>query len=344
MGLFDFLVSTAIGKTDVSNSFLGIGSKNPESAASNVVIDVPSPSTDLQPHGGSQALPTAAAQSGVQPAGFFKYGHPGPIVDAQFRAEYVGAYDRRTRNPHYIIEHLTPQSVTGNKSDQVDRKKSTFKEDESIPAKFRARLVDYFRSGYDRGHMAPAADSKFSQDAMDETFFLTNISPQVGDGFNRDYWAHFEDFCRRLTNKYNSVRIVTGPLFLPKKYPDGKYRISYEVIGNPPNVAVPTHFYKLIVAESPIQKSTFGGSDDEPVVGAFILPNDVIPNSTDLKNFYVPVDAIERASGLEFLSLLPDRKRKDLCREVECKIVVREFLKALPAPKAQLALAPPRNN
>lgn len=50
---------------------------------------------------------------------------------------------------------------------------------------FRAKLQDYFRSGYDRGHMVPAADAKFSQDAMDETFLLSNIAPQVGVGFNR---------------------------------------------------------------------------------------------------------------------------------------------------------------
>lgn len=58
-------------------------------------------------------------------------------------------------------------------------------EDESIPAMFRAKLQDYFRSGYDRGHMVPAADAKLSQGAMDETFLLSNIAPQVGVGFNR---------------------------------------------------------------------------------------------------------------------------------------------------------------
>ena len=61
-----------------------------------------------------------------------------------------------------------------------------FAEDTTVPVGFRARLADYFRSGFDRGHMAPAADAKFSQAAMNETFILTNISPQVGKGFNRD--------------------------------------------------------------------------------------------------------------------------------------------------------------
>lgn len=86
-------------------------------------------------------------------------------------------------------EHLT-QSVLRRDSgakglDTGDRSKSTFVEDESIPMTFRAKLQDYFRSGYDRGHMVPAADAKSSQEAMDETFFLSNIAPQVGVGFNR---------------------------------------------------------------------------------------------------------------------------------------------------------------
>jgi endonuclease G len=77
-----------------------------------------------------------------------------------------------------------------------DRSKSVFMEDGDVPEFFRARLQDCkyrskiglmkdFKSGYDRGHMVPAADAKISQQAMNETFYLTNIAPQVGDGFNR---------------------------------------------------------------------------------------------------------------------------------------------------------------
>jgi endonuclease G len=173
----------------------------------------------------------------------------------------------------------------------------------------------------------PAADCKFSQEAMDDTFYLTNMCPQVGSGFNRDYWAHFEDFCRRLTTKYESIRIVTGPLYLPQLQPDGKWRVSYEVIGTPPNVAVPTHFYKVIVAE--------GGTPDGPVtVGAFVLPNAAINNHTKLTEFSAPLEIVERASGLEFMSKLPAARRKELCREIECSLTIREFnnaRKELPA-------------
>lgn len=257
----------------------------------------------------------------VDPEGFYKYGFPGPIHDLRRQQGFVSCYDRATRNPYWVLEHLTRDSIR--RADGVDRKKLVFKEDEQIPLKFRARLRDYFRSGYDRGHNVPAADVKFSQQAMDETFALSNIAPQVGDGFNRDYWAHLEDFCRRLTQRYDSVRVMTGQLFLPQKGPDDKWRVTYEVIGLPPNVAVPTHFFKLVVGERT-------GSEDL-AVAAFVLPNAPIDNAVALTLFQVPVEALERSSGLELLHRVPYYNKKDLCKETRCEIVVREF-KQLAAP------------
>ena len=192
-----------------------------------------------------------------------------------------------------------------------------------VPQKFRAKLSDYSGSGYDRGHQAPAANAKWSQPAMDETFVLTNMCPQVGNGFNRDYWAHFEDFCRRLTKNYPSVRIITGPLYLPHKTPDNKWKVEYEVIGKPPNVAVPTHFYKIILGEG-----KEGSQRSSVALGAFILPNKEISNDTPLVEFEVPVEVVERASGLEFLGKLGVANRRRLCGEVECSIIVREFQRA----------------
>ena len=252
----------------------------------------------------------------VDPSGVFQYGFPSPISDLHPTMSTTSAYDRRTRNPFWVAEHITPASLALNNG---DRKYSVFVEDETIPAKYRAKLRDYVRSGYDRGHQVPAADAKWSQDAMDQTFLLSNMCPQVGEGFNRDYWAHFEDFCRRLANNYPSVRIVTGPLYLPRKDPeDGKWRVSYEVIGNPPNVAVPTHFYKIIFAED----GTTGGNVS---VGAFVLPNARIANDKPLTDFEVPIEAIERASGLEFGAKLPAQRRKKLCEEIRCSVLVREY-------------------
>ncbi|EDO19057.1 hypothetical protein Kpol_2000p21, partial [Vanderwaltozyma polyspora DSM 70294] len=228
--------------TGIASYFFGRSSSQ-STATQTSSLPVPVSNSD-RPDGS-----LTAKGSNIDPTGFFKYGFPGPIHDLATREQFISCYNRQTRNPYWVVEHITPESLSQRNS---DRKNSIFLEDEAIPEKFRGRLKDYFRSGYDRGHQVPAADAKFSQNAMNETFFLTNMSPQVGEGFNRDYWAHFEHFCRGLVGTYQSVRIVTGPLYLPKKDPvDGKFRVTYEVIGNPPSIAVPTHFFKLIVAGKP---------------------------------------------------------------------------------------------
>jgi len=262
------------------------------------------------------ASPSVLGTAPVDPAGLFEYGFPGPVSDIASREALISSFDRKTRNPHWVAEHITPASLAQKGG---DRQHSTFLEDDGVPEKFRARLKDYYRSGFDRGHQVPAADCKWSQKAMDETFYLTNMSPQVGEGFNRDYWAHFEDFCRRLTTRYPSVRIVTGPLYLPKKDPvDNKWYVKYEMIGTPPNVAVPTHFYKVIFAED-------GRTGGNVAIGAFVLPNAVIPNDRPLTEFEVPLEAVERASGLEFATKLPMQRRKRLCADTACSLVIKNY-------------------
>ncbi|RLV90825.1 Mitochondrial nuclease [Spathaspora sp. JA1] len=307
-----YLVNTVgIGSIGIASYFWGKSQSPaapaaPVPPASNLPVPYSPPSKDV------------FDPSTISPQSFFKYGFPGPIHDLANRSEFVSCYDRQLKNPYWVVEHLTKESLAKN-GDNGNRKKSVFREDESIPPKFRGKLRDYFRSGYDRGHLAPAADAKFNQVAMDETFFLSNMTPQVGDGFNRDYWSHFEDFVRRLTNKYDDVRVMTGALYLPKKCPDGKFRVEYEMIGSPPNIAVPTHFYKLIVGENK--------RDEKISCAAFVLPNDVISNDVPLADFQVPVEAIEQSSGLELLHKVPYFNKKDLCKEVKCEIVVREFPK-----------------
>ena len=275
---------------------------------------IPTPTTAQSPVPVAP-IPSKAIIPPVDPKGVFQYGFPGPISDLHPTLSTTSAFDRRTRNPAWVAEHITPTSLSmGN----GDRRHSFFAEDTTIPAKFRAKLSDYFRSGYDRGHQVPAADAKWAQEAMDSTFLLSNMCPQVGNGFNRDYWAHLEDFCRRLTHDFPSVRIVTGPLYLPRREADGKYRVSYEVIGNPPNVAVPTHFYKIIFAEDGIT----GGNVS---LAAFVLPNKPIATDKPLTDFEVPLEAVEKASGLEFATKLPEQRRKKLCEQIKCSVLVREY-------------------
>ncbi|ODN78749.1 hypothetical protein L202_04312 [Cryptococcus amylolentus CBS 6039] len=298
-------------------------------------------------------IPTAGGIVGP-----LQHGFPGPTPDILKRVAYTAAYDRRLRHPAWTAEHLTATSLAKKPPPQastnpvpldvaraadvappvkVDRSKSVFKEDEGIPEMFRAKLGDYFRSGYDRGHMVPAADAKISQQAMDETFYLSNIAPQVGDGFNRHYWAYTEDFCRRLTSNFEDVYVFTIPLYLPEKQNDGKWRVSYEVIGNPPSVSVPTHFAKVILASRPdfaypqkpapnsLVPATSPSTVKELALGAFVLPNKEIPDGADLRSFIVPVESVEKAAGLRLFGEEVKAKTKQLCAVTQCQVIVRRF-------------------
>jgi len=171
--------------------------------------------------------------------------------------------------------------------------------------------------------MVPAADAKISQEAMNETFLLSNIAPQVGAGFNRHYWAYTEEWCRRLTNTFQDVFVFTVPLYLPKQDPDGKYRVTYEVIGNPPNISVPTHFAKVVLASRPA--SAFSPQLAELSVGAFVLPNAEIPDDTPFTKFIVPVEAVERAAGLSLFSEDIKKSAKHICQTAKCDVIVRRF-------------------
>lgn len=201
--------------------------------------------------------------------------------------------------------------------------------------------------------MVPAADCKSSQQSMDETFFLSNIAPQVGEGFNRDYWAHMEDFVRRMTAHFADLYVFTVPLYLPRQSTDGKWRVSYEVIGDPPTISVPTHFAKVIYGKgkagtapapqplpppagslSSSEAASGGGllstvglrsTQNYAALGAFVLPNAVIPNEAPLRSFAVPVEAVERAAGLQLFPEALKSGARPLCDTVNCSIVVRDF-------------------
>lgn len=147
---------------------------------------------------------------------------------------------------------------------------------------------------------------------MDETFFLSNIAPQVGEGFNRAYWARFEQFVRDLTRTYSDVYVYTGVLYLPHKEADGNYYVRYRVLGDPPNTAVPTHFYKVILAEND------GGRDR--VIGAFLMKNDVIKDDVPLSSFMVPLEKVERGAGFTFFPVVNRARAGGLCAASGCQL------------------------
>ncbi|GAA6233073.1 endonuclease G, mitochondrial [Lates japonicus] len=229
-------------------------------------------------------VPTVqASELTVSPGGsgaVMKYGFPS-LANIKTRESYVTSYDPRTRTASWVIEKLNPTSLSG----PSDRKFCDFKEDD------RSTNADYKGSGFDRGHLAAAANHKWSQKAMEDTFYLSNVAPQ-NPHLNQNTWNNLEKLCRSLTKRHLNVYVCTGPLYLPRQEADGKLYVHYQVIGRN-HVAVPTHFFKVLILEQ------VDGRGVE--LRSYVLPNEPIDEKVPLERFLVPIETIERASGLLFV-------------------------------------------
>ncbi|XP_056890262.1 endonuclease G, mitochondrial isoform X2 [Takifugu flavidus] len=215
-----------------------------------------------------------------------KYGFPS-LANIKTRESYVTSYDPRTRTASWVIEKLNHSSLHG----PSNRKFCDFKEDESVHIFHRATSADYKGSGFDRGHLAAAANHKWSQKAMEDTFYLSNVAPQ-NPHLNKNTWNNLEKHCRSLTKHYMNVYVCTGPLYLPRQQADGKLYVQYQVIGKN-QIAVPTHFFKVLILEKA------DGSGVE--LQSYVLPNDQVEEKVPLEHFLVPIEMVERASGLLFV-------------------------------------------
>ncbi|XP_012537296.2 endonuclease G, mitochondrial [Monomorium pharaonis] len=258
------------------------------------VFGTVSAATPLTPAESNYNMGSKVSSNVTRVSQIMKFGFPG-LDHVRSYEDFVLSYDRRNRVAHWVFEHLTKDRL---QYSEVDRSKCEFKSDQSIHPFFRSENIDYKGSGYDRGHLAAAGNHKVEQKHMEQTFFLTNMAPQVGKGFNRDSWNRLEKYVRKLTNIYKDVYVCTGPLYLPKRESDGKKYVRYEVIGAN-NVAVPTHFYKVIVGET---------NDGKLEMEAFVMPNTPIDDNAPLTNFQVPPESIERAAGLLFFDKISRNK------------------------------------
>jgi len=128
------------------------------------------------------------------------------------------------------------------------------KEDCEIHEYFRAQNLDFKGTGYDRGHLAAAANHRKSPTVLQETFLLSNICPQH-PGLNRKLWKRLEIYTRSLAKHFNAVYVCSGPLYLPKQK-DDKLVVEYQLLGTH-HIAVPTHFFKIILMESQDWLETF---------------------------------------------------------------------------------------
>lgn len=217
------------------------------------------------------------------------------------RAGYALEHSSVDKIPLWVCEHLELSELTGT-ADRRDR----FRPDPRLPQGQRSELTDYSGSGFDRGHLAPAANQKHSQVRNDETFFLSNMAPQVGAGFNRGIWARLEDVTRDWVRDGAVVEawVVTGSIFYDADEEDAETAdglIEHRVIGGNA-VSVPTHFYKIVVGRR---------ADQQLISVAFVFANSSHAGNTPLENFVRSIDWIEERTGLDFMpNLDPDTEQQ----------------------------------
>ena len=208
-----------------------------------------------------------------------------------YHNHYTLNYSEEHEQASWIAYSLSARQVDGSINRTND-----FRSDPLVKTG-SASLNDYKGSGYDRGHLVPAADMKRSYQAMSESFYLSNMSPQ-SPSFNRGIWKKLEKQIRDWALSYEKIYIVTG----------GILDNSLSSIG-PNDVSVPKYFYKVILDyEAPEFKGI-----------GFILPNK--KSNHDLNHYAVSIDEVERVTNIDFFASLPD----DVEDEVESKTSIHEF-------------------
>ena len=210
---------------------------------------------------------------------------PSPIPGEQIieHTGYTLSYNEEYELPSYVAYELTKAEVLGR-----GEREDSFKEDPDVITG-SAKLSDYRGSEYDRGHMAPAADFKWSEEAMSDTFFLSNMAPQE-PSFNRGIWADLEAVIRTMAYDNDTVYVVTGPVLT-----DGPYRTIGES-----DVAVPKRFYKVVLDYTGPETKAIG----------FVLPNE--GSDKALQGFAMSVDDVEEITGIDFFPKLPDDAEDEL--------------------------------
>ncbi len=191
---------------------------------------------------------------------------------------YTLSYSSMDRQAEWVAYSLTPMLLNGSQ-----KRASKFMADPKI--KDAVGPSSYTKSGYDRGHLCPAADMKLNSVSMNETFYMSNMSPQA-PSFNRGIWSKLEDKVRDWALQKNGVYVVTGPLL----------NKTCGLVAR--SITVPCAFYKIIF------KQTKEGAE----AIAFMLPN--AGSTLPLKNFVISIDELEALTGLDFFAALPDEEEE----------------------------------
>lgn len=201
-------------------------------------------------------------------------------------AEYTGfvlSFNADNHTPNYVAWELL-----GSETDGQYSRTNKFWTDENI--KGCADTKDYTRSGFDRGHLCPAADNKWSAQAMQDCFTMANMCPQT-HSLNAGAWKTLEEKERIWAQRDSALIIVAGPIYQK----DDKL-----TIGNN-RVRVPSAFFKVIIAPYLSEPRGIG----------FVYPNDHAPGN--MQNYVKSIDYIENLTGMDFFHNLPD----DIENEIE---------------------------
>jgi DNA/RNA endonuclease G, NUC1 len=213
------------------------------------------------------------------------YSNPNEPVNVEFKTDFLPSsttgevvhhkfyslsYNEPFEQAEWVAYELKKSQLTYD-----DRKRPYFIEDPKVSTK-SADWRNYRGSGYDRGHLCPAGDRRFSELAYNETFYTSNISPQDKD-FNAGVWNRLEQQVRKWCNKYGDLVIITG----------GILEGGLDEIGEE-DVDVPKAFYKIVLKKN----------GDAPEVLAFLIP--ATESDAPLHHFLVSVDELEEKTGIDF--------------------------------------------
>lgn len=201
---------------------------------------------------------------------------PSACVNHKF---YNVCYSSVHKQAIWVAYTLTCSMVENKNCERSD----DFRPDPKVP-NGGAALADYKGSGYDRGHLCPAGDMSFSCEAMSESFYMTNMSPQV-PAFNRGIWKNLEDLVRSWASLYSKVWVVTGPVLTVD---------SLGTIGLG-RVSIPAYYYKAICRMEDSSSYT---------CIALLLPNKA--GERELPGYVITMDSLECISGIDFFPALPD--------------------------------------
>lgn len=212
---------------------------------------------------------------------------PFPARDIVRHTYYTLSYNETYEQANWVYYSLTDSMILNS----GEERGNNFKMDKLVVT-ISAKSSDYTKSGYDRGHLCPAGDMGFNQIAMEESFYMSNISPQTPE-FNRGIWKELETTVRKWAVNERHVYVVTGPVFKNAKGSIGKEE-----------VLVPGYYFKIIFDPT-----------DEPKMIAFVLPNE--KSNRPLTDYAVAVDEVEQLTGFDFFSQLPYEHENKLETKVQ---------------------------